>query len=265
MSPPNHIENRETIIQRLRQEIVGPQPLGDPIDLSQPPRFERFFEAWKPARQADTGEEILTRDRPTKRYGSGVLFPPGTEGEDGGDGTVPRDDALPEDDHGPPPDADTSEDDPSSRSDDGIEGMRERARRSRLDDPQHDLDLSGANQFRPSVMAVSFMCEIGTGASLRVRARGGRYERVKVKAGDGEVVWWARHPVSLDAVLREDQLLDNGPFQATTTTSSGTGQLDLRVVGRSRPQDDRQTLLTVCLRNLSTPAGAIDESCLFPS
>ena len=263
MSPPDHLKNRRLIIQRLREEIVGPQPLGDPVDLSQPPRFERFFDAWKPARQADTGEEILTRDRPTKRYGSGVLFPPGTEGEDGGDGTAQQDDVLDEDDNNFPPHADASKDDPSSRSHTGIEKMRERARRSTLDDPQHDLDLSGANQFRPSVMAVSFMCEIRAGASLRIRVRGGRYERVKVKAGDREAVWWARHPVSLDAVAREEQLLGGGPFQARTTGSSGTGRLVLRVEGRSRPQDDGQTLLTVCLRNLSTPTAAIDQSCLF--
>ena len=263
MNSSDHLENRRLIIQKLREEIIGPQPLGDAVDLSQPPRFERFFDAWRPARQADTGEEILTRDRPTKRYGSGVLFPPRTEGEDGGDGTAPRDDALPEDDHELPPNIAVSEDDPAASPDTQVEKMRQRASRSTLDDPQHDLDLSGANQFRPSVMAVSFLCEIRGNASLRVRVRGGRYERVKIKAGDGEVVWWARHAVSLDAVLREEELLNGGPFLARTTSSSSTGQLVLRVEGRSRPHDGRKMLLTVCLRNLSTTAAAIDESCLF--
>lgn len=263
MSSSNHLENRRIIIQRLREEIVGPQPLGDAVDLSRPPQFERFFDAWRPARQAGTGEEILTRDRPTKRYGSGVLFPPRTEGEDGGDGTAPLNDALPDDDHDLSLSLSVSEDDLASSPDTKIEKMRERAGRSTLDDPQHDLDLTGANQFRPSVMAVSFLCETRGDASLRVRVRGGRYERVKIKAGDGEVVWWARHAVSLDAVLRKEELLNGGPFQATTTGSSGTGQLFLRVEGRSRPHDGRTTLLTVCLRNLSTTPAAIDESCLF--
>ena len=163
MSQPNHVDNRRTIIRRLRQEIVGPQPLGDPVDLSDLPRFERFFDAKRAVHQADTGEEILTRDRPTKRYGSGVLFPPETEGEDGGDGTVPQDRTLRDDDEEFPSGDDESIDDPPSRSTAGIEEMRKRARRTGVDDPQHDLDLTAANQFRPSVMAVSFMCEMRSG------------------------------------------------------------------------------------------------------
>ena len=260
MSQPNHVENRRVIIQRLRQEIVGPQPLGDPVDLSDPPRFERFFEAKQPFHQADTGEEILTRDRPTKRYGSGVLFPPGTEGEDGGDGTAPRDGTPLEGDQESVPDERASVDDHSARSTIGIEEMRKRARRSGLDDPQQDLDLSAANQFRPSVMAVSFMCEMRAGVSLQVNARGGRYEQIKVKTGDGEVVWWARRPVSLAAVVREEQLVNDGSFQAKATT---TGNLVLQVEGRSRPLDDQRTLVTVCLRNLATTMATIDESCFF--
>ena len=263
MSPPNHLEDRDVVIQRLREEIVGPQPLGDPVNLSQPPRFERFFDAWKPARQADSGEEILTRDRPTKRYGSGVLFPPGTEGEDGGEGTASRDDVLSEDDYILSPATNVSEDSPSLRSDTRIEEMRERAPRSGVDDPQHDLDISAANQFRPSVMAISFLCEIPVGAELRVRIRGGRYERVKVNTGDGEVVWWARQPVLMDAVASEDHLLQDGPFRAITANNPDTGHLALRIVGRSRPQGDRRTLITVCLRNITKVTGAIDESCLF--
>ena len=263
MRKPDHLKNRGLIVQRLREEIVGPQPLGDPVDLSRLPRFERFFHAWKPARQADTGEEILTRDRPTKRYGSGVLFPHGTEGEDGGDSTAPRNDALSDDNQMSPPDADPSEVDLSRRADSGIAKMRERTARSSGDGPHDDLDLTGANQLRPSVMAVTFLCEVDAGASLRIRVGGGRYKRVKVKTGDGEVVWWARQPVLVEAVLGSDQLLDDGPFEAETISSVGTGHLDLRVVGRSRPRDNRKTFLTVCLRNLSKPAATIDESCLF--
>ena len=195
MRNPDHLENRKLIVQRLREEIVGPQPLGDPVDLSRPPRFARFFDAWKPAHQADSGEEILTRDRPTKRYGSGVLFPRGTEGEDGGDSTISGDDAGSDDNEDLSPDTDPAENGRSRRADNGIAEMRDRGARSTGDGPHDDLDLTGANQLRPNVMAVTFFCEVGARTSLQIRARGGRYERVKVKTGDGEMVWWARKPV----------------------------------------------------------------------
>lgn len=264
MNQSNHVENRRLIIQRLQAEIVGPQPLGNPVDLSRIPRFERFFDAWKPACQAGSGEEILTRDRPTKRYGAGVLFPHGIEGEDGGEGTVARDDAAAGRDLDSALGSDLWEgNDRSSRADNGIGRIKERAARSTGVDADDDLDLSGANQFRPNVMALTFMCMIPEGTSLRVRARGGRYARVKVQTGDGEVVWWARHPVTVEAVLESDQLLDAGPFEATIMSTSDTGNLDLRVVGRTRPLHDRKALVTVCLRNQSTPAASIDESCLF--
>src|SRR6185437_4568955 len=71
------IESREQVLQALREELVGPSPQGKPLDCSKALRFSDWDVAEGPYRQHDTGEEILTGDRPVKRYGIGVLYPLG--------------------------------------------------------------------------------------------------------------------------------------------------------------------------------------------
>ena len=85
---PSHVANREELIEALRLELVGPDPrLGEPVHLVDGLELENVKDLFVPWVQEGTGEEILTRDRPTKRYGVAVLFPAGTRAEDGGEGT----------------------------------------------------------------------------------------------------------------------------------------------------------------------------------
>ena len=72
---PDHITNRDSVLRALREELVGPCPLGQEIDCSQAIRLEDAEAAYRPYRQLGSGEEILQRDSPTKRYGVGVLYP----------------------------------------------------------------------------------------------------------------------------------------------------------------------------------------------
>ena len=71
----DHIEGREQIIDALRQELVGPSPAGAPLDVSHPIVFDTAKDSYGPWAEAGTGQEILQRDAPTKRYGIGVLYP----------------------------------------------------------------------------------------------------------------------------------------------------------------------------------------------
>jgi hypothetical protein len=66
MPVATHMENRTQLIISLREELVGPSPQGEELDCSGEIRFEDA-----------SGEEILMRDRPVKRYGVGVLYPIG--------------------------------------------------------------------------------------------------------------------------------------------------------------------------------------------
>ncbi|MBK8915540.1 MAG: hypothetical protein IPM64_13255 [Phycisphaerales bacterium] len=72
---PDHIANREAVLRTLREELVGPCPLGQEIDCTQAIHLEDAEAAYRPYRQLGSGEEILQRDSPTKRYGVGVLYP----------------------------------------------------------------------------------------------------------------------------------------------------------------------------------------------
>ena len=71
----DHIANRDAVLHALRQELVGPCPLGEEIDCTQAIQLDDAEAAYRPYRQRGSGEEILQRDSPTKRYGVGVLYP----------------------------------------------------------------------------------------------------------------------------------------------------------------------------------------------
>src|SRR5271154_6766645 len=75
MEMADHIANRDAVLQALRQELVGPHPLGEEIDCAAAIQLDDAETAYRPYRQRGTGEEILQRDPPTKRYGVGVLYP----------------------------------------------------------------------------------------------------------------------------------------------------------------------------------------------
>ena len=70
-----NISNREALLVALRRELFGPDPQGQSIDCSLPIVFAEQQLAYGPFRDKNTGEEILQRDRPTKRYGIGLLYP----------------------------------------------------------------------------------------------------------------------------------------------------------------------------------------------
>jgi hypothetical protein len=71
---PNNIEGRNTILKALRGELVGPLPQGKEIDCTQSISFDEVQQSYGPWHQQGSGEEILQRDPPCKRYGVGVLY-----------------------------------------------------------------------------------------------------------------------------------------------------------------------------------------------
>src|SRR6476646_8339043 len=73
-----HTPNRDKIVEELRRELVGPSPFGAELDCTQSIIFTTKEESYKPWVQKGSGDEILQRDSPSKRYGIGVLYPLGT-------------------------------------------------------------------------------------------------------------------------------------------------------------------------------------------
>ena len=62
----NHIENRATVVNYLKEELVGPCPRGEAIDCSGEIRFDDPRQSYGPWTQRGSGEEILHRDRKVK-------------------------------------------------------------------------------------------------------------------------------------------------------------------------------------------------------
>ena len=224
-----HDENRGKIVSKLRRELFGPAPAGREIVVEEELRFDDPKEAYGPWRQRGSGEEILMRDAPTKRYGVGVLFPVGASLEEG---SLQSDSS---EDEGEP----TLSDDVSEPLALAVKPTEEEAEAEAEKD---DLDLSMANAYQPSSLGVSFLTECPKGATLAVEVRGGRYERKQVTVLVGQDkprkrTWWLRRPVNLRAEFPSSSLVQPGSARLTELAanlpndqSSNTEGLDLSLI-----------------------------------
>lgn len=257
---PNHIEGRSRVIEALRSELVGPSPVGRPLDLSRPVAFATKEDSYGPWIDSSTGEEILQRDRPVKRYGAGVLYPPRMDAVD-----VVLSDTEPVETAG---EVDASTAAPELLAPSATDEIETVATRRFGSTPAgDDFDLSTANAYRPSSMAVTFLVRLVDGAPLKVAASGGRYRTARVTIGTDERQWWARSPVALEATFSPSDLAVASPSLVEPAQSSSTGadDLDLRFRAFSRPWSDGRVLVTLALSNYTMSKGAPDTSALFQS
>ena len=77
----DHKQNRENIIRDLKLNLIGPSPSGKPIKIDEMLIFDSYDEMYLPYRQFNSefpnnnGDEILNNQKPSERYGLGVLYP----------------------------------------------------------------------------------------------------------------------------------------------------------------------------------------------
>ncbi len=268
-----HIDNRDTVLRKLREELVGPCPLGQEIDCAQAIHFDDAEAAYRPYRQLGSGEEILQRDSPTKRYGVGVLYPMKAP-------VLP--DELDEEAATEQPDNDWEAIESEAMKD--CEEIAARAEYHPLEDDSDDFDLSSANTYKPSSMAVSLLVHLPAGASLVVAATGGRYRQIKVplprtrnKEKKQDIVdppdfyereWWLRSSVRLESHFhREDFPAANAYANAREPVRENVENLDVRIEVFARPYQFRpdEFLITVCLVNRQPADGRLDLQSLFQS
>jgi hypothetical protein len=262
---PDHIANRDTVLRGLRQELVGPCPHGQEIDCTRQVQLDDAEVAYLPYRQLGSGEEILQRDSPSKRYGIGVLYP-----------MEARIDPQELDAQIPPPDPDPD----APRTERGAGPLLESAAqdcakiadRAEARSPEadsDDFDLSTANAYRPSSMAVSFLVRIPEGAELSVKATGGRYAIKDVSIVGRDREWWLRSAVQISGrFCRADfpQLVP-GLVSPRDLVRDNLAGLDVRLELFARPQPERpdEFLVTLCLINRQPADGRLDAQCLFQS
>jgi hypothetical protein len=262
--PLPHMANRDTVLRVLREELVGPCPLGEEIDCTQAVHLETAEAAYKPYRQLGSGQEILQRDSPTKRYGVGVLYPM--------DALVPPDqlDAqLPPIDEAAVPQLSEAGREPLAASAvHDCETIAARAEHRLAEADSDDFDLSSANTYKPSSMAVSLLVHMPEGATLEVVATGGRYALLPVMLVGREREWWLRSPVRLESRFhREDFPAANAYVVARGPGRQNAENLDVRTEVFARPYQSRpdEFLITVCLVNRQLPGGRLDLQSMFQS
>ncbi len=269
MPEPEFLAGREAVRTALREELVGPCPRGEAIDCTKEISFPDRESSYGPWHQMGSGEEILQRDRPIKRYGIGVLYPPRTDGDHdpGDDGDLDTDVTAAALEVGP-------QEIMGEKAADSIERIADR--RGRVDAEESDFDLSTANSYRPSAMGLSFICHVPAGSSLIVAVDGGRYreKKVSIRAGGQKGSeprksetrkWWLRSPVRLQASFASGELTEGSerqldPFEQSSDNVEG---LDLSIVGYTRPRGDGTSLVTVSVVNRTVGADPIDTGCLF--
>jgi hypothetical protein len=272
----DHVGNRKIIMAALREELVGPSPQGEELDCSNAINFEDITKFRMPWKQKNTGEEILQRDRPLKRYGIGVLYPFATPDEN--EETITLTDAARSIAEIEEPEGVTSIDNLlTAEGEKDIENIIKRADSIGGDTDPYDLDLTSANTYRPSSIGISFLAEFPIDSSLFVEvpsfnefhksAVNGRYAKKKVRVEGKDRDWWLRSSVTMKATFSgTDVCATDGNISSNSLESNNLDGLDLRIEVFSRPTEAARTrLITVCLVNRTTARDPVDQYCLFQS
>jgi len=275
MAIQDALQARAALLAALRSELVGPDPRGSEIDCSQdivfpaPARGDRKRgdgsvntpEAYRPYRQAQSGEEILSHlDKPMRRYGVGVLYPAQTEPA-AAEGEVETDEAQ------------FTESVPGEASErviaEKVERMSGRLRSARRTSETDDFDVSLANSFQPSSMGISFLVDLPEGSRLVLQANGGRYLPLKVKIGEVDHVWHRREPWTITSTCVAADVPSSSGRARWPIDKSDESNLEgldacIQVFVRPNPTGERGHLVTAVLLNREKASGRpTDAKCMF--
>ena len=261
------LESRDKVLDSLRREMVGPDPCGIGIDLSNHVELEdeaaygSFFEA-------TSGQEILRISRPTSRYGVGVLYPTGLAMD--AEASQTEDDAL-----------DVMQQSHRGSADelvgpiinDFIRGENEMLGNISddgatvgADEIDDDLDLTSANQLRPSAMGISFLIDLNKASHVEVELTGGRYESVSVLINGVSRHWWVRRQVT--SIARFDLTALRGfntvrRVKAESINETGLEPIEIEYQLLARPFQANGAIATIAVVNRSPSVASVDSYSLF--
>ena len=257
------VEARGIVEAALRRELFGPPedeaPRGNPLVCRPLPiRFAKREDSWGLWHDFESGEEILTESHPLRRYGVGILFAGAVDhgrelddaaAEDVGDDEIAGVTGLSdnEDDLAEPPVE--------------IEIKGTQALRGEAD--SDDFDLTDANSFKPSAMAISFECDVSHQGSLEVEVTGSYYDRIPVEWPGlrRPRSWWVRRPFELSGTIAGDTLLRSTSRLVKIALSPVDGlriSPALRVFSRRLPgqaSNSTRRLVTLALMNTAPGSG----------
>lgn len=179
------LQNRQTVINNVYEEIVGPgqirahymkfNPVGSTVFESKEDLFKPYY--WE---VGGVKEEILQRENPRGRYVSGLLFPLGTNENDEVSMETP---------------IDKQNDD--TIENDKLDELFERKEGVETTEDEGEVELfPQRNDFMPSTLGLTF-CIGKEVPSISIKIEGGTYtpHNVRVKDESGNYQWWLRESI----------------------------------------------------------------------
>jgi len=265
-----HVENRDVVvIGALREELVGPSNRGTEIDFLGNVSFESPASASGPWLEKGSRQEILNKDRPTKRYGVAVLYPLGTQAADT-DVAEPNNANI-EVENGKAETESINENDGlalnlSQDATDDIQTIAGRSVGGESSNESDDQQITTTNTYKPSSSGLTFLANIPEGSELKVVASGGRYISKKVNIADHQRDWWVRRPWAQEAVCVATELYGSEAVSRSYQATPVDDSLNVCIEIYSRPygKSPSTRMITVTLVNRTMVRGnSIDSSSLF--
>jgi hypothetical protein len=210
---------RHMVEAAVRRELFGPSgeepPCGKPVDCT---GGALHFGSWEESQgqfhDAGTLQEILTHNDPLRRYGIGVLHGGAEVRGTRLSGETPR---SGESELTGVTGIGQSDEEITAEQPSIPEKIQETSRYDEAD--PDDFDLTDANSFKPSAMAISFQCRIPAGGSLLISVRGAHYDRIAITGLEKRQEWWVRRPFELTGEISSQVLLDEvGKLKVVGTT-----------------------------------------------
>ena len=263
------LEARSIVEDAVRRELFGPapgsEPRGNPVDcVNGSIHFETLEASRGQFHDATTLQELLTQSDPLRRYGIGVLYNGGARrGSTMAAGSENADSDEADDLTWLPGLADTEE---------APDGPPIEVKGTLRDDvaDSDDFDLTDANTFKPSAMAVSFKCRVPAAGTLRLAVRGAHYDKISAHIPGLKQTrdWWLRRPFVLVGTVPGSVLL-NDTHRLKIVPMTATAEPPPRIAPTtqvfSRPvpgdPDPELRLVTVAVVNQATGTGP--SSALF--
>ena len=285
MGKLDNLQNRDWLAERLRAEIVGPDPAGEPFifDLDGKERIFTWEQLRAPKKQLN-GEEIIWQDPPSKRYGSGILYPQMvTEVLELNESNESMEAVeLPQ----------ASDKEASLLKKLEAQVERNQSKSLKADDTE-ELGVNLANSFKPSAIGLSFMVDLskerdGLSFDLVSVSKINRLEKkeiapayyvkreITIGGKEGEVgaqvskrSIWNRSPLTsedggfITLSFTTSELLDSKPYISKKIELPGKN-LEVVLIKRKLQQSGADIrLITVSLVNRSISDKSVDEIALF--
>jgi hypothetical protein len=259
---------RTMVENAVRRELFGPsddeEPLGKAIDCSSRTlHFGTIEDSRGQFHDAASKQELLSQVHPLHRYGIGVLHGGATQR---GSSVHSETAATSE-----PDDVDIAWVQGLPDSEEVLDVAPTVVQGTlRHDEPDSDdFDLTDANTFKPSAMAISFKCKVPANSSLRITVHGAYYERIvaHIPGVKRPQDWWLRRPFELDGDLPGTVLLAQKNRLMTMAMAStqpmAAVQPTTQVFSRPVPGDTASDLRLVTIVVVNHTIGSGPSSALF--